>query len=796
MANTINQVLGSNAIRGADRLRGGMASIELQTANAGVDHSYDERIQGLKSFANGLDNLGQVFENWTQANQKKEAQTGEERANYLLNHYTPTELADARRNGVMLYQDDPYAMKSLHQKIGQTVAQDVDNGMVQDVQNGRFKTRDELDQARAKRMNDSGKKFAESYGSDWDNVDFQRGLNSQVTERNIVLYGAHDKWLDANLKNAAALQHKSDNQALYSNPTFMRDKNSVGVVFQNLEKQRNEGGWDENTSQDTLRSDMSDIAMREGGIQFLTNAENQTVNYNGKQVAVKAFFSEQEWQGLRLKALDADFKLNAAKDEEFSNKLAGVRYDSDPVRAAAQLDQIKSQYNAEHPGDEMTPQRQMIIDTEQQMIAAQAQANETAQKALDKQTAQKGNIAILDRNWQTVINGGSVPTDGKDILGVDGKNIPQDDMVAFAQMKIQQINGLNIPEDQKNAIKLQFLQHDKEGGVFRSYYADTINQANTEMQRMMMSGKDTGDHKAFDNLRALYKSNPEMVAMAFPQSMGLFSTMDEMDASGLDMQTVIDAHRANDALKDDFQGKRDLEDNWTKMRGASADSDEGDLSNMDTRTAAAAKEVFMAQRYLGKDYDSAFKSAQAFVKRNRVQFTGSDTEGTSYGSLPKTSLMTSDNPESFTRGQQIVTDVVKDIETKHPEVVGHLAVEADGNGDILVRSPIEGFTYRLTNQALRQKDQETQQAHHQAAVEAAKSDLSQPHWKDNDIYAHLGEGDDIPAKVLRIPGEAWEAAKDGTNQIVGGVAKAAQKVMESPTKRSKRHEAERKAKGK
>ncbi|NBK20408.1 MAG: hypothetical protein EOM68_00065 [Spirochaetia bacterium] len=788
----IDPVLGSIAIRGADRIRGGAIQMGYQGSNQGMDPSYEKDINSMKQFQSGLDSLGQVFENWTQASNKKAAQTGEDRARYLLNHYTPEQLADARKQGLMLYQDDPYAMKSLHQKIGNTVALNVDNSIAEGIARGDYKSRDELDKARAKAMNEEGRKWADTYGADWDNTDFQVGLNSQVEERNIALYGRHDAYMDSFHKTQAQLQHKTENASLYSQPSFLTSPGAVDAVFMNLSKQRKEGGWDDNTAMQTVSSDIDDLAAREGGLAWLNAAEKKTVEWGGKQINVKAMFTEDQWQSLKLKASQADFKLNAAKAEDFSLKLTQAMTNPDHMTGEAQISQIKDEYNRTHPGDEMTPQRQLIIDAEQQMIQKRQQMNVESAKQLQKAQLQQGNMQILDKSYTAAINGQNVPTDHSMIMGVDGKAIDKDDAVAYAHFKMNQISQLDIPDEQKNALRLQLMQHDKADGPFRAYYTDQLAQANNEWNRMSVAGKDTGSHPNIDAMMALYKSNPEMVAQTFPDQMGMFTRMEEMDAAGMSIQDVLDAEAEATSLKTDPVKQREVNDNWTTQVGNSAGSDLGDMTALNGKTAEAAKQVFYAQLRLGKDYETAFKSAQGFVKKNVVQFTASDTEGTSYGNIPKTALMVSDNPASYSRGQELVNQMMKTVEDSHPELVGHLAVEADRNGNVIIRSPIEGFHFTVTNKDLRDLDAQTQQqVHTQARNKAEKASAQNTQMRQDFIYQHVGEGNDIPAQVLRTPVDAYlqankivnEAYYEGKELVQG----AGKKLKASAERRAKSH---------
>ncbi|WP_459613362.1 hypothetical protein, partial [Enterobacter kobei] len=86
-------------------------------------------------------------------------------------------------------------MQALKFKTGRNAAFLVDDEVQQGIKEGRFRTREELEQYRHSRLQEQSKSFAEQFGINEMDEEYQKGFNANITERNIALYGAHDTFL-------------------------------------------------------------------------------------------------------------------------------------------------------------------------------------------------------------------------------------------------------------------------------------------------------------------------------------------------------------------------------------------------------------------------------------------------------------------------------------------------------------------------------------------------------------------------------------------------------------------------
>lgn len=675
--NNLSAILGNMGVQGADRIRGGAATLNFQAAQVGVDPSYEQKADEIGNVSNTLQTLGNTFGNWMQKKEVTGKKTGEDRANYLMQHFTPDQLQKARADGVLQFQDDPYAMKALNMKVGQTISMDVDNDIAQRIDKGEFNDRKSLEEARAKAFNEQAKKLAESYGVDFQNNDVQSGLNSQVTERNITLYGKHDSWLDQSLKNKAQLQHKTENASLYSDQSFLQRPDAVDAVFGNLNNQKRLGGWDDTTYQSNVKSDIADIAARPGGAAWLANAEGKSVKLaDGSTINAKAMFSQDQWDGLKLKAASAAFDQDAALKEKFNLSLSTIQHNPNIDEAEAQLAALKEDYNSRVPGKASTPERDQIIALEQNLIAQRAAQNEQLKKQLVKKNQDTNKMKVFDAQFNKRLSGKFVPTDYSNMPSNENTgDFTKADAVNYANYKLAQIDQMGLTQDQKDDLKLKYLRADADKGPFREIMGTMVSDAQKEWSGAVMNGKMPEQTPAMDKLRQIRQKDPVLFAQVYPEQADFFNTIDTMDQLGVDHQVIIDADRQ--AQNQTKEMRFEADKNWADLKN---DSKAPELARIPTTLDGAARKIYDATLNRTGNNDMAKQQVSRFLQENTVTFTGEDVEGSTIGVVPRNLLTVTSDPASYKQGQVILEHAMKGIAEANPWVTNkNLDVSAQGN---------------------------------------------------------------------------------------------------------------------
>ncbi|MBP5090051.1 hypothetical protein HUS91_31790, partial [Pseudomonas chlororaphis] len=96
----------------------------------------------LQNFAKTGAGLYGVYDETQQAQ-------GKERANEIIRKLSPSQRRADTEQGILLYQDDPYAMQSYRELVGSNAAHELDQEIHEKVSLGEFKSRRELDEYRA-----------------------------------------------------------------------------------------------------------------------------------------------------------------------------------------------------------------------------------------------------------------------------------------------------------------------------------------------------------------------------------------------------------------------------------------------------------------------------------------------------------------------------------------------------------------------------------------------------------------------------------------------------------------------
>lgn len=214
MASKLNSVLGNMAQPGISRLRGAPASMQYNTVKV-------QEAPQRPSWVDSLGRMAQAGADALQAYDTKQQKLADERSNEIIRKLTPEQRREALNNGTLLYQDDPYAMGQLRFKTGRNAAFLVDNDVSEKIKQGQFRTREEMEQYRHSRLQEAAKKSAEEFGLKETDVDYQRGFNADITERNINLYNTHDTFLSDQAQKGAILNSKVELNGVLTDPAIL-----------------------------------------------------------------------------------------------------------------------------------------------------------------------------------------------------------------------------------------------------------------------------------------------------------------------------------------------------------------------------------------------------------------------------------------------------------------------------------------------------------------------------------------------------------------------------------------------
>jgi len=656
---------------GIERLRG-VTQSQATVAQAGVDPSYASKSQLLGT----VGKLAQYgADMYMQADAKSQAKA-DERSNEILTKLTPEQLKEARQNGTLLYQDDKYAMKLLKEKTGRNAAFQLDDEISQKVQRGEFKTRQELDEFRHKRLTDGRQEYANQFGFNAEDEDFQRGFSSNITERNIHIYGAHDTFLSERAKKGALLNSTVELKGALSDPDVLRSPQGPAFFTNYITKGLTDGTIASDGDAEALISrSLNDIVQQPGGSTMLQGLADKKITLHGKEATFKEVLGDEQFNSMVVKSQHAEFMNNSQAFEKFNLGLASAVNQSDTTAGWNMLNEQEAMLNAVQPGNLMTPERQQLVSARAQMAERfKVEAAATA-KATDKARQAYNKNAVLDAAFDKRMAGEYVSTDYKDMPSNENTGeFKPSDATNYAAKKLADIEQMDLTDEQKDQKKLQYLRADAENGPFRTQFGTMITDAQGEWNAAVVNGEMPEKTPAMDSLRRIRNEDPGLFASLYPQQAGMFARMDLMDKMGIKPQILIDSERNKQRMTKDQQIEADKA--WTATLNSSAAEE---IARMPADLRDSARAVFDAFSYATGNNDGAMEQVTKFLKESTTTMDSDDLDGHTYGVLPRSALQVTSDPASWKQGKDILDATVKAHIAQNPWITNRqLSVTAVG----------------------------------------------------------------------------------------------------------------------
>lgn len=647
------------------------------------------------------------------ATMKKRA---EERSNEIIRKLTPEQRREAIQNGTLLYKDDAYAMTALRQKTGRNAAFEVDSEIQQKIQQGHFRTRKDMEEYRQQRLADRSLSYAKDAGIDPEDVDYKRGFDTDITQRNAGLFDLHNQFLSKNLEAQSSIEMRNDLTPLMNDPTFLGSKDGAYIVSNYLNKGLETGEIpSDREATNALTMLVQDSVAKDGGADFLRSFKDHKINVLGGSQSVENLLGPEVYQDLITKADTATYERNAKRTETFQLGIANAMAQADPASGWQMLNKLEQENDWVQKGEQMTPQREALIKAKAQMIEAVKRSSANGQAELEKRAQADNRQLAIAEAYQNRMDGKT--------LSVDPRFLPTDentgeykdsDMATYAHSALNQIDQMGIPQDQKDAKKLALLRADYAKGPFQAAFQTLTQDAQREWQAALISGE-AGEMPRLKELQRIYQQDPGTMAQLYPEQAGMMETLKFMGLNGLEPQILVDAQRNKPKTEEE---RRYREEQWSAIKNDSSTADvlkyiPGDMESM-------ARSVFDAYSTLTGDSSAASKAVTEFLQKNVVSFT-SETGGKAFhGMLSKNDLMTNPNrSESWEQGKLIIDDFMKQLQKDSVWGASGMSVHSR-NGTIVVQN-MTGSRMIMTKEQFQNlaQDYEARAAHEkQAKAEA------------------------------------------------------------------------------
>lgn len=717
MASKLSQALSGMASPGIARLRGAGSGMQVKAAQVPVNPEYESKSQLIGTLGKFAQMGADAAMKWKE-NQKSKA---DERSNEIIRSLTPEQRRQAIKDGVLMYQDDPDAMEALNVKTGRNAAFLIDDEVAQKIQQGNFRTREEMEQFRHNALQEGMRKYADQYGIDIGNEAFQRGFNADITDRNIALYGSHDKYISDQTQKGAILNTKVELNSALNDPAVLRS-GRAGEFFEAYFQNGLVTGSipSDDAAAGMISTALGDVTSREGGTAFLQSVENRKVSLYGKETTFRDLLGKEQWDNLMVKAQATEFKNNAKLTESFRLDINNALNQENLTVGWEQLQGIKAKLDAIQPGEEMTPQREWLISAQEQMQNRFNQESKALAAATDKEKKTLNKQRALDGLYDRRINGEYISLDPNDIpSNEDTGKYERSDLINFANKKLLEIDSMQVPDNVKDDLKLKYLRADPKDGPFRTAVGVMVQDAANEWSSSVINGE-MKETPAMDNLRRIRNTDPDLVAALYPEQAELFLTLDQLDSQGINPQMLIDADRKRSRMTKDMQYEDDRA--WASLKN---NSESPELSRIPASLDSMARKIYDAVSYRTGNADMAMQQVDKFLKDSTVTFKGDDVDGDTIGILPKNMLQVSDDPKSWEQGRDILDEARKGIIAKNPWVTNkQLSVFQQGDSIYLTDTTGE-INYRYDKDMLAKVYRDNQQklqakAEKEALAEANK----------------------------------------------------------------------------
>lgn len=675
MASDIEGALSRRVLGGTQRLSKG-ARFDYQAPNVTAP-------QGDSGLARALTNFLDTGVSVYKAFKESTKDLADERSNEIIRKLTPQQRREAIQNGTLLYQDDPYAMEALKIKTGRNAAFAVDDEISVKIQNGEFRTRQELEEYRHTRLQDAAKSYAEEYGINPADDFYQKGFNADITDRNIAIYGAHNRFLSEESQKSSMLNTRVELNSFMNDGDLMRSPEAGKTFMQYIKEGLVTASIpSDNHARQVIQQTVRDATQKSGGSNFLAQIKDQEIILNGVKATIGEIVGDEVFNASMVEAQGNEYKLVAKYQEDLSLNLQSAMLQEDPTIGLARVQELKAQNNALQVGEEMTPQRQQIIAAEAQLL--EAVKRKAAQQAKDnlKLLQTQNKQLYIDEVYNRRLAGENVSTDYQDFAVSEATGeYKRSDMNNYAEAKLHQIDNADIPEQAKDAQKLALLRADSKDGAFRNSFKTLVDDASGEWQSAVIRGQyDEESMKRFESLRRVYNQDPSTFSALYPEQAQLFTTFDQMDKIGLDAQSLIEADKQ--AASQSREMRLESDKAWAELKN---DSKNKELSRMPTSMDTVARKVWDSWYYRTGNADAATQQTQKWLNENTVTFESDSADGRTVGMISKNQLMIGDNPESWQIGRDVIEETRKKLIATYPWVTNSQLTVVEQNDSVYLQ---------------------------------------------------------------------------------------------------------------
>lgn len=674
--NTISQAVEGQVRTGVEKLRD-TGRLRFQGSAVQAAHGDNGVGQALLRFGEQSVDLFGKYKDV----QKSKA---DERSNEIIRRLTPEQRRQAIASGTLLYQDDPDAMIALHFKSGRNAAYEVETELRNKINEGAFKTQEELAEYRATRMEDKAKAYADASGLDHTNADYQRGFNADIVERSQATFDAHSQKLSEQRMAMAQMEATSDLGSMMSDQQFLRSPGAAAEFANYFTASLASGSIPtDSMAVGALAQSLKDNISQPGAEVFMQDIGEQTVTLYGHPTKIRDVIGQEALENLQVKANESAFRRSRATNESFTMGLQDAIAQGDPNQGLIMLGAMQGQLNAMQPGEAVTRQSEEILAARGQLLNRIRSDSAARMKEMDKLAKADNRMNYFEANYGARIQGENISTDWRTyVTNENTGEFKEEDAANFAARKLHQIGQMQMSDDERDQMKLQYLRADFESGPFRKHFQTLTSDAVSQFQGLVTADAaeiTEGNTARIREFQRVYQADPATIAALYPEQAALAERISLMERNGLGLATIVDADRKSKGLS--IEEKRLQDNKWMDLLRSTDSS----LPFLPGPMRNAARTLYDSELYRTGDESNALESVKQWLDKTTVPFTGASALGSdkSVGVLQKRTLMVDpQDATSWRQGRDIITSFVREIAESRPWI---------NEGDITIQETPQGI---------------------------------------------------------------------------------------------------------
>lgn len=642
--------------------------------NTGLTDALGGLIEFAKSATVAVDAYGKTM--------KKQ---GDERSDEIIRTMTPEQRAQALGNGTLLYQDDPFTMAALHQKVAQSAILLSDNQIQSNIANGNYKDQKSLNDDIVSQRMAAAAQVAELNGFDINNPEFQKGLNAQASQRTLALQESFLRKQSENTRTNANFQQTVELNSVIKNPFNLQPSQVADQVVSLI----NNSTLSDQDKVSQLGNAMQTISGSANGAAIINEIRTRQFNVFGSSVTPVQMYGEASMQKYQQASDASTYSMDRKARDDFNGEIQRIQSMSDPSQRLSAIAGLHEKLNKTQYGQMETPERQQLFTLQQQTENMQRQINDQNAALQAKQTQADGRADVIYSQMQQAAFGNTnavIDMNGQATNEALGKFTTEDTVNAANRYYNNVMSDNNLTADQKSEKILYMSARTPKGQGLNLLLQNKVNQAQVQFNAAGINGQlDFGKTPELNELMQLYKSNPAALATVLgsdKDGMALYGNVAMLvgaTEAGIDPTIIAQGVQKMNSMDDT---ERQL------VQSKTSDFDKATVTSsqftgLSGLPSEMARNIFRLSYITTRNETLSQQLARNYLDKNTIKF---DESGV-YGSLMNSSIQVTENPRSTEFGLDIIKNKVNEITTKFPYLKGNLAIQTSRDGNILITSP-------------------------------------------------------------------------------------------------------------